>query len=45
MSSSSVGLSWPCARATWSVKGEQDMYDCVAWLYDGFKLPQKGKAA
>ena len=28
-------------RAIWAAKTEQDMFDCVAWLYDGFPLPQK----
>ncbi len=39
------GIEREVARATWSVKGEQDMYDCLAWLYDGFKLPQKREVA
>lgn len=39
------GIEREVARATWSVKGEQEMYDCLAWLYDGFKLPQKREAA
>ena len=27
-------------------RSEQTMFDCVAWLYDGFALPQpKGAAA
>lgn len=39
------GIEREVARATWSVKDEQQMYDCLAWLYDGFKLPQKREAA
>lgn len=39
------GIEREVARAIWSVKGEQQMYDCLAWLYDGFKLPQKREAA
>jgi salicylate hydroxylase len=39
------GIEREVARATWSVKSEQQMYDCLAWLYDGFKLPQKREAA
>jgi salicylate hydroxylase len=39
------GIEREVARATWSVKSEQQMYDCLAWLYDGFKLPQKRGAA
>jgi salicylate hydroxylase len=39
------GLEREVMRATWEKKSEQDMFDCVAWLYDGFKLPQKREAA
>jgi salicylate hydroxylase len=40
------GIEREVAREIWSRRGEQDMYDCLAWLYDGFELPdQKGKAA
>lgn len=35
------GLEREVMRATWEKKSEQDMFDCVAWLYDGFKLPAK----
>jgi salicylate hydroxylase len=39
------GIEREVARATWSVKGEHEMYDCLAWLYDGFQLPAKREAA
>jgi 3-hydroxybenzoate 6-monooxygenase len=39
------GIEREVARATWSVKGEQEMYDCLAWLYDGFQLPKTREAA
>ena len=33
-------------RQSASARSEQDVLDCVAWLYDGFPLPtQKGAAA
>jgi hypothetical protein len=28
-----------------SARTEQDMFDCVAWLYDGFPLPKQKEAA
>ena len=33
------------ARDSGSSKSEQDMFDCVAWLYDGFKLADKKREA
>ena len=37
-----LGLAVPIL----ALRTEQDMFDCVAWLYDGFPLPQqKGRAA
>ncbi|MET0277104.1 MAG: FAD-dependent monooxygenase [Pseudorhodoplanes sp.] len=38
------GLEREVMRAIWEKKSEQDMFDCVAWLYDGFRLPQKREA-
>ena len=33
-------------RQSASARSEHDMFDCVAWLYDGFPMPaQKGAAA
>jgi salicylate hydroxylase len=37
------GIEREVARDIWARKSEQEMFDCVAWLYDGFELPQKGK--
>ena len=40
------GVEREVARETWSARTEQDMFRCLAWLYDGFALPeQRGKAA
>jgi 3-hydroxybenzoate 6-monooxygenase len=35
------GIEREVMRASWEKKSEQDMFDCVAWLYDGFELPAK----
>jgi prephenate dehydrogenase len=33
-------------RQSASARSEQDVFDCVAWLYDGFPMPaQKGAVA
>jgi salicylate hydroxylase len=34
------GLEREVMRDIWEQKSEQDMFDCVAWLYDGFELPK-----
>jgi salicylate hydroxylase len=39
------GIEREVARAIWSTRSEDDMFDCLAWLYDGFALPQKRGAA
>ena len=40
------GIEREVAREIWSRRGEREMYDCLAWLYDGFQLPEhKGRAA
>ena len=40
------GIEREVAREIWSQRTEQEMFDCLAWLYDGFKLPERsGKAA
>jgi salicylate hydroxylase len=39
------GIEREVARAMWSVRGEDQMFDCLAWLYDGFALPDKREAA
>ena len=33
------------AREIWSRRGEDEMFDCLAWLYDGFALPPRREAA
>jgi salicylate hydroxylase len=33
------GLEREVAREIWQGKSEQQMFECVAWLYDGFQLP------
>jgi salicylate hydroxylase len=39
------GIEREVARAIWSGRGENEMFDCLAWLYDGFALPQRKDAA
>lgn len=39
------GVEREVARAIWSGKTDDQMYDCLAWLYDGFALPQAHGAA
>jgi 2-polyprenyl-6-methoxyphenol hydroxylase-like FAD-dependent oxidoreductase len=34
------GLERDVAREIWSKRSEQEMFECLAWLYDGFALPQ-----
>jgi salicylate hydroxylase len=34
------GLEREVMREMWQKKSEQEMFDCVAWLYDGFELPR-----
>ena len=34
------GIEREVARETWSRRSEQEMFDCLAWLYDGFALPR-----
>ena len=38
------GIEREVARATWAARSEREMLDCLAWLYEGFDLPQ-GAAA
>jgi len=33
------GIEREVAREIWSRRSEQEMFDCLAWLYDGFALP------
>ena len=42
------GIEREVARQIWSRRTEQEMFDCLAWLYDGFALPgpqEKGPQA
>jgi salicylate hydroxylase len=34
------GLEREVARQIWSKRSEQEMFECLAWLYDGFAVPQ-----
>jgi 2-polyprenyl-6-methoxyphenol hydroxylase-like FAD-dependent oxidoreductase len=38
------GIEREVARAIWSGRSEQEMFDCLAWLYDGFELPERRAA-
>ncbi len=38
------GLEREVARTIWSGRSEQQMFDCLAWLYDGFELPERRAA-
>ena len=35
------GIEREVARQIWSVRDEDEMFQCLAWLYDGFPLPEK----
>jgi 2-polyprenyl-6-methoxyphenol hydroxylase-like FAD-dependent oxidoreductase len=39
------GIEREVMREIWETKSEQDVFDCVAWLYDGFQLPAKKEFA
>jgi salicylate hydroxylase len=39
------GIEREVVREAWSTRGDQEMFDCLAWLYDGFQLPAKREAA
>ncbi|MFN3350938.1 FAD-dependent monooxygenase [Pseudorhodoplanes sp.] len=39
------GIEREVMRQVWENKSEQEMFDCVAWLYDGFELPVRKGAA
>mgnify|MGYP003393458061 CR=1 FL=1 len=34
------GIEREVARESWSRRGEDETYDCLAWLYDGYRLPK-----
>ena len=35
------GIEREVARAAWSGRTEQQIFECLAWLYDGFPLPDR----
>jgi 2-polyprenyl-6-methoxyphenol hydroxylase-like FAD-dependent oxidoreductase len=37
------GIEREVARQAWTGRTEQDVYQCLAWLYDGFVLPEKSE--
>jgi 2-polyprenyl-6-methoxyphenol hydroxylase-like FAD-dependent oxidoreductase len=40
------GIEREVARQSWTGRSEQDVFQCLDWLYDGFVLPEKrGKTA
>jgi 2-polyprenyl-6-methoxyphenol hydroxylase-like FAD-dependent oxidoreductase len=39
------GIEREVMRQAASARSEEDVFDCVAWLYDGFALPQRQGAA
>ena len=39
------GIEREVARQIWSRRTEEQMFDCLAWLYDGFALPDPQKRA
>jgi salicylate hydroxylase len=39
------GIEREVVREAWSTRTEEQMFDCVGWLYDGFQLPAKREAA
>jgi salicylate hydroxylase len=39
------GIEREVMREAWSRRSEDDMFQCVAWLYDGFALPERREAA
>ncbi len=38
------GIEREVARDIWSGRSEDEMFDCLAWLYDGFELPARRAA-
>lgn len=37
------GIEREVARQAWSGRTEQDVFQCLAWLYDGFALPENSE--
>ena len=38
------GLEREVAREIWSGRSEDEMFDCLSWLYEGFELPDRRAA-
>jgi salicylate hydroxylase len=38
------GIEREVARAIWSGRNENEMFDCLAWLYDGCEVPERRAA-
>jgi salicylate hydroxylase len=39
------GIEREVMRDAWQGRSEDDMFDCLAWLYDGFPLPEPQEKA
>ena len=39
------GIARDVVRATFTARDDEDVYRCLAWLYDGFELPIEAPAA
>jgi 2-polyprenyl-6-methoxyphenol hydroxylase-like FAD-dependent oxidoreductase len=39
------GIEREVARSAWAARTERDVFDCLAWIYDGFELPRARGAA
>ena len=35
-----AGIEREVAHEIWAKRSEKEMFDCLAWLYDGFAMPQ-----
>ena len=40
-----AGIERQVMRQVWQTRTEQEMFQCVAWLYDGFRLPEQQRAS
>jgi 3-hydroxybenzoate 6-monooxygenase len=39
------GIEREVMRQTWEGRTERDVFECLAWLYDGFRLPDRSDTA
>ncbi len=39
------GIEREVARQAWAGRDERQMFECLAWLYDGFPLPERRSEA